>query len=168
MHQASYFAAEERDAHHNGDQDAHREASRILLASEGRPISPAAVAKAASIAIDTGAQVHVLSVARIWGSAFGMQHPGLFPTPRELQQQRDIVTAAIDALKRCDLGATGEVLRSRNAAKAIASRTGQGNYLGIVITADPEPHWLVRGLLWSHEPYRVRRLSKVPVHLVIG
>jgi hypothetical protein len=140
----------------------------VLLASEGRPISPEAVATSARLAIKNGASVHVLTVARIWGSAFGLPHPSLMPTTRELQSQRDIVSEAIDELKRRHVDATGEVIRSRNAAKAIAAKAGQRAYLGIVMTADPEPHWLIRGLLWSHEPYRVRRLAKPPVHLVVG
>jgi nucleotide-binding universal stress UspA family protein len=139
----------------------------ILLASEGRPISPEAVAKAAELASENGAKVHVLSVARIWGTAFGLQHPGLFPSQRELQSQRDIVAGAIDELKRQHVDATGEVVRSRNAAKVIAARAQPGSCLGIVMTADLAPSWLVRGLLWSHEPYRVRRLAKLPVHLVV-
>jgi len=139
----------------------------ILLASEGRQITPEAVATAARLAAENRASVHVLTVARIWGSAFGLPHPGLMPTTRELQCQRDIVAEVIDELKRQRIDATGEVIRSRNAAKAIAAKADQRAYLGIVMTADPEPHWLIRGLLWSHEPYRVRRLAKLPVHLVV-
>jgi nucleotide-binding universal stress UspA family protein len=142
-------------------------AKTILLASEGRSISLEAVAKAAQLASDNCAKVHVLSVARIWGAAFGLQHPGLFPSQRELQGQRDIVANAIDELERRRVDATGEVVRSRNAAKAIAAKAHQRTSLGIVMTADLPPHWLVRGLLWSHEPYRVSRLAKLPVYLVV-
>ncbi len=109
----------------------------------------------------------MLTVARIWGSAFGLPHPGLLPTRHELQTQRNIVSEAINELESLGVDATGEVLRSRNAAKAIAVTARQRAYLGIVMTADPPPHWLFRGLLWSHEPYRVRRLTKLPVHLVV-
>ena len=139
----------------------------ILLASEGRPISLDAVAKAAQLASEDGAKVHVLSVARIWGTAFGLQHPGLFPSQRELQIQRDIVGNAVDALEQRHVDATGEVVRSRNAAKAIAAKAQQRTCLAIVMTADLAPSWFMRGLLWSHEPYRVRRLAKLPVYLVV-
>jgi len=149
--------------------EAHKslEGETILLASEGRPISHNAVAMAARLAADKAAGVHVLTVARIWGSAFGLPHPGLMPTARELQCQRDIVAAAIDELERQGIDCTGEVLRSRDGAKAILAKLRQRKYLEIVMGADPEPHWLIRGLLWSHEPYRVRRLSQLPIHLVI-
>ena len=164
---ARQLGPEDLEPSQGADAGVGASARTILLASEGRPISLEAVAKAAQLAIDNGANVHVLSVARIWGTAFGLQHPGLFPTARELQSQRDIIAYAIDELKRRRVDATGEVVRSRNAAKAIAAKARQRSYLGIVMTADLEPNWLMRGLLWSHEPYRVRRLAKLPVHLVI-
>ena len=167
MRQASQSEFEKWRSLKNEDVDWGGETGRILLASEGRPISLAAVAKVASLAMEKGAKVHVLSVARIWGSAFGLPHPGLMPTARELQSQREIVSAAINALEQQHVVATGEVIRSRNAAKAIAKKACWQTYLAIVMTADRAPHWLVRGLLWSHEPYRVGRLARVPVHLVV-
>jgi len=163
----SPLVAESEKARDAGDAVAGNAIPTILLASEGRPISPDAVAIAARLAAENRAGVHVLAVARIWGSAFGLPHPGLMPTTRELQSQRDIVAETIDELKRWRIDATGEVIRSRNAAKAIAAKVGQRTYLGIVMTADPEPHWLIRGLLWSHEPYRVRRLVNLPVYLAV-
>jgi nucleotide-binding universal stress UspA family protein len=167
MLQTSQSVSEDREPDRKDSVSLDCESGRILLASEGRPISPAAVAKAARLAIENHAKVHVLSVARIWGSAFGLPHPGLMPTARELQFQRDIVAAAIDELERQGIDCTGEVLRSRDAAKAIAAKLRQGTYLEIVMGADPEPHWLVRGIFWSHEPYRVRRLIQRPIHLVV-
>lgn len=147
--------------------DTFSDTRKVLLASEGRPISAAAIATAARLAIDHRASVHVLSVARIWGSMMGLQHPGLQPSQRELQAQRDIVGNAIEALEKQGIVAKGEVMRSRSAAKSIAGKANTGSFLGLVMSADPEPHWLARGLMWSHEPYRVRRLTKLPVHLAI-
>ena len=100
MRQASQSEFEKWRSLKNEDVDWGGETGRILLASEGRPISLAAVAKVANLAMEKGAKVHVLSVARIWGSAFGLPHPGLMPTARELQSQREIVSAAIDALEQ--------------------------------------------------------------------
>lgn len=167
MPQTSQSESEKWQSLRNEDVDWSAETGRILLASEGRPISRAAIAKAADLAIEKRAKVHVLSVARIWGSAFGMPHPGLMPTARELQSQREIVSEAIDALEQRHVVAMGEVIRSRNAAKAIATKTRRNSYLGIVMTADRAPHWLICGLLWTHEPYRVARFTRVPVHLIV-
>src|SRR5207237_9768296 len=41
----------------------------VLLASEGRAITPAAVELAARLAREAGGGVHVFSVARVWGTS---------------------------------------------------------------------------------------------------
>ena len=63
-------------------------------------IEASAVEFAAQMALKAEAPVHVFIIARIWGSAFGMPHPGLMPTKREWQVQRDLATEAVDRLKR--------------------------------------------------------------------
>jgi len=138
----------------------------VLLASEGRAISADAVRTAANLAKPGGGAVKVLSIARIWGSAFGLPHPGLRPNKQEWQAQRDIVEAAIAGLANRGIKATGEVLGSRNAAGAIlrhATTIGAG---AIVMAADADPHWIQRGLLWSHLPQILARKANLPVYLV--
>ena len=55
---------------------------RILLASEGRAISEAAIARTIELARPGGASVHVFSVARVHGVAFALPNPGLLlPEP---------------------------------------------------------------------------------------
>ena len=138
----------------------------VLLASEGRAITPAAIQMASDLAKPGGAPVKVLAIARIWGSAFGLPHPGLRPTKSEWQTQRDIVEAAISTLDRLGTKARGEVLGSRNAAGAILKHAAAIGSGVIVMAADAEPHWTRRGLLWSHLPHIVARKSKLPVYLV--
>src|SRR5271170_4509970 len=87
----------------------------IMLASEGRRIPASAVEFAAQLALKAEAPVHVFIIARIWGSAFGLPHPGLMPTKREWQAQHDLATEAVDRLKRRGVEATGQVVSSRNA-----------------------------------------------------
>ena len=140
--------------------------SLVMLASEGRAFSDGAVRVAAEIARPARASVKVLSIARIWGSAFGLPHPGLRPTKQEWQSQRDVVEAAINALKKRGLDATGEVYGSRNAAKSILKLADAAGAGALVMPADPEPHWAVRGILWAHLPYVVARASSIPVYLV--
>ena len=137
----------------------------VLLASEGRTVSDRAIKLTAEIAKPARSAVKVLAISRIWGSAYGLPHPGLRPNKQEWQIQYDVVAAAIKALAQQGITATGEVLASRNASRAIlnqAEMTGAG---AIVMTADPEPHWTRRGLLWSHLPHIVARTSKLPVYL---
>ena len=141
--------------------------SGVLLASEGRPFPAAAVERAAELARPAKATVFVFSVARVWGTSLGLPNPGLLPTRQEWDQQRKQVDTAVKALERRGVRARGHVLGTRKATKRIlgeAERLGCG---AIVMAADPPRHWLVADLLWSQEPYRVRRKASVPVHLVV-
>jgi nucleotide-binding universal stress UspA family protein len=139
----------------------------LLLASEGRPIGTRAIDLAATIARRSGAEVRVLSIARVWGAAFGLPNPGLLPNKREWEQQRSLVADAVQALQRRGLKAAGTVAGTRNAARKIVAEAKAHGCGAIVMTADEPRHWLVANLLWSNEPYRVRRLARVPVYLVI-
>jgi nucleotide-binding universal stress UspA family protein len=139
----------------------------IVLASEGRPIPQAAVKLAGHMAEKAGAEVHVLSIARIWGTRFGLPHPGLRPNKRELQEHHDSVAAAVTWLKRRDIAVSGQVASTRNAAKRIVAEARQRHADAIIMAADPPQHWLVANMAWSQEPQRVRRLAPVPVYLVV-
>ena len=139
----------------------------ILLASEGRPISRAAVDFAARIAHPSQAPVHVLSVARVWGTAFGLPNPGLLPSKHEWDAQRRLVADAVTSLRNRGIEATGQVLGTRGAAKRLVAEAERRHCDAIVMTADPPRHWLVGNLQWSHEPYRVRRRARIPVYLVV-
>jgi nucleotide-binding universal stress UspA family protein len=139
----------------------------ILLASEGRPIPRAAKEFAARMAEQAGAEVHVLSIARIWGTSFGLPHPGLMPNKRELKEHHDCVADTVTWLKRRNIAASGQVGGTRNAAKRILAEARQRRADAIVMAADPPQHWLVSNMVWSQEPHRVRRMAPVPVYLVI-
>jgi nucleotide-binding universal stress UspA family protein len=139
---------------------------RILLASEGRPIPDAAVARVAELAHASGASVRVFSVARVHGVAFGLPNPGLLPTKREWGEQREIVATAVKRLKRQGLEADGHVLGTRKATKGILSEASKYDCEAIVMAADPDRNRIVADFLWSQEPQRVRRRARVPVFLV--
>lgn len=139
----------------------------IILASEGRPISEAATKLAGTMAKKAGAEVHVLSIARIWGTSFGLPNPGLLPNKREMKEQYDHVEAAVTWLKRHNITASGQVTGTRNAAKRIVAEARRRGADAIVMAADPPQHWLVSGMNWAQEPYRVRRLASIPVYLVV-
>ncbi len=139
----------------------------LLLASEGRQISSTAVDFAAGMSAPERATVRVLSIARVWGTAFGLPNPGLLPTKHEWEEQRAHVAEAVAALKSRGIQATGQVLGTRGAAKRIIAEADRHQCDAIVMAADPPRHWLVTNLLWSQEPYRVRRLAGIPVYLVV-
>jgi nucleotide-binding universal stress UspA family protein len=138
---------------------------RILLASEGRPIPPAAVARAVELA-EPGANVHVFTVARIHGTAFGMPSPGLFPTKKEWAAQREIVAKTIKRLERKGLAANGHVLGTRNATKKIIEEAKKEGCEAIVMAADVDRNRVTGNMMWTQEPQRVRRKAKLPVYLV--
>jgi nucleotide-binding universal stress UspA family protein len=139
----------------------------IILASEGRPIPRAATKFAGRMAEKAGAEVHVLSIARIWGTSLGLPNPGLMPNKRELKEQYDHVEGAITWLKRHYITASGQVTGTRNAAKLILAEARRRRADAIVMAADPPQSWLIAGMIWSQEPYRVRRLASIPVYLVV-
>jgi nucleotide-binding universal stress UspA family protein len=139
---------------------------RILLASEGRPIPPAAVARAVELAKPTGASVHVFTIARVHGTAFGMPSPGLLPTKKEWAEQRDIVSKTIKRLERKGIEADGHVLGTRNAWKKIVEEAKKEGCDAIVMAADSDRNRVTGNMMWSQEPQRVRRKAKIPVFLV--
>ena len=139
---------------------------RILLASEGRAIPAAAIDFVARLAAPGKAAVSIISIARVHGTAYGFPSPGLLPTKREWQEQRDLVAAAAKALRKRGLEADGEVVGTRKAAARICQ---QADALGsdvIVMATDPPRNRVVADFLWSQEPYRVRRKARIPVYLV--
>jgi nucleotide-binding universal stress UspA family protein len=139
---------------------------RVLLASEGRPIPDAAVEAAARLARPGGGRVHVFSIARVWGTSLGLPNPGLLPSKREWDTQRELVADAVRRLKKRGVQAEGHVLATRKATKRIvteAERLGCGT---IVMAADAPRNRFLADLMWSQEAYRVRRRASVPVVLV--
>jgi nucleotide-binding universal stress UspA family protein len=139
---------------------------RVLLASEGREISAGAVEFAARLARQGGGAVHVLSIARVWGSGLGLPNPGLLPNKSEWDEQRDVVRHAVKALKRHGVKAEGHVLATRKATKRIVSEAERLGCGVIVMAADRPRNRFVADFIWSQEPYRVRRRAGVPVYLV--
>jgi nucleotide-binding universal stress UspA family protein len=139
---------------------------RILLASEGRPIPQAAIQRVLELAGPRGASVHVFTIARVHGVAFGLPSPGLLPTKREWAEQREIVAKTIKRLKQKGVEAEGHVLGTRKATKRILEDAAKHECEAIVMAADPDRNRFVGSFLWEQEPQRVRRRAKIPVFLV--
>jgi hypothetical protein len=91
-----------------------------MLASDGRQdFSARAVARAADLAgSDT---VAVVTIAKIYGSSFGLPHPGLLPTKDELAERRGWVNGAIGELQKRGATADGQVAATRRAGKKLAA-----------------------------------------------
>jgi nucleotide-binding universal stress UspA family protein len=139
---------------------------RILLASEGRAIPADAIDFVAKLAAPGRAAVNIISIARVHGTAYGFPSPGLLPTKREWQEQRDLVAAAVKALRKRGLEADGEVVGTRKATARICQEASDLGCDVIVMAADPPRNRVVADFMWTQEPYRVRRKARVPVYLV--
>lgn len=141
-------------------------AQSVLLASEGRPFDEEAVRLAARLARARRGHVRVLSIARMWGTSFGLPHPGLLPNKREMAEHESNVAKAVRALKRAGVSADGHIISTRKATKSILGEAERQGCGAIVMGADARRAWLVGDFMWSQEPYRVRRRAEIPVHLV--
>jgi nucleotide-binding universal stress UspA family protein len=141
---------------------------RILLASEGRPFSDAAIARVIELARLADSSVRVFSIARVHGVAFGMQTPGLLPTKQEWAEQRAIVERAVKRLERKGIDADGHVVGTRKSTKRILQEAEFAGCDAIVMAADPDRNRLAGDFIWSQEPQRVRRKAKIPVFLVVS
>ena len=92
----------------------------VMLASDGRQdYSPGAVARAAALA--ESRPVAVVTIAKIYGSSFGLPHPGLLPTKAELAERRGWVEAAVRKLLAAGATADGQVAATRRTAKKLAA-----------------------------------------------
>jgi nucleotide-binding universal stress UspA family protein len=139
----------------------------VLLASEDRPFSPAAIELATRLARGSGGVVHVFSIARVWGTSLGLPNPGLLPTKREWEEQRTNVDRVVRRLRRRGVEASGQVTGTRSGAKRIVEEAARLDCEAIVMGADEPRNRVLANFMWSQEPYRVRRRARMPVHLVV-
>jgi nucleotide-binding universal stress UspA family protein len=139
----------------------------VLLATENREISRAAIDRAAELAKRSGAPVHVFAITRIWGTSLGFPNPGLYPSRGEWDAQRRNAEKAVARLKRKGVEADATVIGTRAGAKRIVAEARRRGCAAIVMGADPPRHRLLANFMWSQEPHRVERRADVPVHLVV-
>lgn len=107
----------------------------VLLASTGVPFTQDHIRQC--IALAGSSSVTVLSVARLHGSALGLPNPGLMPTRRDREKQRDIVAAAVCSLATGGRQVHGQVVITCNPAKTIA-RAARRLQVEHVVLAAPE------------------------------
>jgi hypothetical protein len=107
------------------------EPAGVLLASPNAPFSSAAIRRACELA--AGEPVAVLSILRVYGSAFGLQNPGLMPTRRERDEQYANVRRAITAVERHGGTADGQVTATRSAGRTIAKVARRRNVRYVVM-----------------------------------
>lgn len=119
----------------------------VLLASPGLPFSAAAVASATGAA--GGDAIRVLSIAKIYGTALGIQHPGLLPSKGEVRAQEEIVADAVEQIESAGGKARGEIVATRDVGKTFVRAAvrysvrhvvlvpGDGSRLRRLVEGDP-------------------------------
>jgi hypothetical protein len=113
-------------------------AAGVLLASTGKPFTSAAIAEAARLAAARpGVRVRVITVARVHGSSFGLQHPGLMPNKKEKDAAQAVVTHAIRSLQRSGLRADGEVVITRSPARSFTRAARAAGASHVVLDNPP-------------------------------
>ena len=138
-------------------------AAGVLLASTGGPFSDEAISRAVELA--QGNRIRVITIARIHGSSFGLQHPGLMPNKKEKDAAQTLVTKAIKSLQRSGLKADGEVVITRSPARSFtrAARAAGASHLVL----DSPPGGLLTRLDTSATARYLRfRLREVSLALV--
>jgi hypothetical protein len=115
------------------------QAAAVMLASYGMPFPKAAIKEA--LRLSEGRPIGVITIARVYGSAFGLPNPGLLPTSKELAERRAEVEYAVRAIEARGVEAWGQVTASRRPARAIvkASRARQAGH--IVVCTGVAPRW---------------------------
>ena len=144
-----------------GEHATNRRFPRILLATDGRPVSDSTIAQALELVPLWGASIRVFSVVRIYG------HSGALPTERDWARQRTIVADAVERLKSKGIQVDGNVVATRKPARQICDEAINQGCAAIVMTAGRDRTRPVADVLWSQEPQRVRRRAGVPVFLVL-
>ncbi len=138
----------------------------VLLASTGKPFSDEAIAEAARLA--NGSRIRVITVAKLHGSSFGLQHPGLMPNKKERDQAQSIVTTAIRVLHEAGAKADGEVVITRSPGRSFARAARAAGDVRHVIIDDPRASRLGRAEAWTAARYVRFRMRGVDLALVPG
>jgi len=113
-------------------------AAAVLLASTGKPFTEPALAEATRLAGGpVGGRVRVITIARIHGTSFGLQHPGLMPNKKEKDAAQAIVTEAIKSLQRVGLKADGEVVITRSPARSFTRAARAAGVSHVVLDTPP-------------------------------
>jgi hypothetical protein len=139
----------------------------VLLASTGKPFTDAAIAEAVRLAgTRPGGRVRVITIARVHGTSFGLQHPGLMPSKKEKDAAAAIVTRAITTLQRSGLKADGEVAITRSPARSFTRAAQAAGATHVILDNPPGSGPLTRLDASATARYLRLRLREVCLALI--
>jgi len=138
---------------------------RILLVSvASSPITPDVIRQTVALATPEHAKITVLGIAKVFGTALGLPHPGLKPTPIEWEAQGKVVQDAADDLRNRGFDILIAMARARNAPKLIGRWVRAKRFHAVVIPDPDRPGW--RRRIEGELTKEVGRHAHVPVHAV--
>jgi hypothetical protein len=111
----------------------------VLIASNGEKIPRAAIRQA--LRISTGGPVAVVTIARIYGSSLGLPNPGLMPTRKEMNEQKEIVQEALSAIEKGGSEALGQIAASRRPSKTIAQAAAARGVKYVLVIRPEKVGW---------------------------
>ena len=114
-----------------------------------------------ALATPEHAKITVLGIARVFGTALGLPHPGLKPTPLEWEAQRKITQDAADDLRLRGFDVLIAMARARNAPKLIGRWVRAKRFHAVVIPDPERPGW--RRRIEGELTKEIGRHAKVPV-----
>lgn len=115
------------------------QSSAVLIATVGVAIPREVINRA--VQLSGGRPVAVVTIARIYGSSFGLPSPGLMPTRKEMDEQRAIVAKAIDRLERAGVEAWGQVASTRRYGKTIAQAARARGVDEVIVVTKKVARW---------------------------
>jgi hypothetical protein len=115
------------------------QSSAVLIATVGVEIPPAVIKQA--VQLSGGRPVAVVTIARIYGSSFGLPSPGLLPSKKEMEEQLALVNKAIAGLEKAGLEAWGQVATTRRYAKTMAQVARARGVEHVLVVSKAVPRW---------------------------
>ena len=111
----------------------------VLIASNGEKIPGAAIRQA--LRISAGQPVAVVTIARIYGSSLGLPNPGLMPTRKEMNEQKEIVQRAVAAIEKGGTEAWGQIAASRRPSKTFAQAAAARGVKHVLVIRPEKVGW---------------------------
>ena len=111
----------------------------VLIASNGEKIPGAAIRQA--LRISAGEPVAVVTIARIYGSSLGLPNPGLMPTRKEMDEQKEIVQRAVAGIEKGGPEAWGQIAASRRPSKTIAQAAAARGVQHVLVIRPEKAGW---------------------------
>lgn len=111
----------------------------VLIASNGEKIPGAAVRQA--LRLSAGEPVAVVTIARVYGSSLGLPNPGLMPTRKEMEEQKEIASRTVAALEKGGVEAWGQVAATRKPSKTIAQAAVARGVRHVLVVRPEKAGW---------------------------